>query len=178
MVMMRSHVFFFSSRRRHTRCALVTGVQTCALPIFSSRFASVSDDRSTANLVLDQHKVPATGYGAKLELRPPVGDSTEIRMGLDYREAVGRTNELYFFVGGLPTRARRAGGRNVTIGGFVEGSHALADGLVLTGGARIDRWQIKNGGIREWTLATEDSLRGERFADRSHWEPTRSEERR
>src|SRR3546814_4415616 len=26
--------FFFSSRRRHTRCALMTGVQTCALPIF------------------------------------------------------------------------------------------------------------------------------------------------
>src|SRR3546814_2560004 len=26
---------FFSSRRRHTRCALVTGVQTCALPIFT-----------------------------------------------------------------------------------------------------------------------------------------------
>src|SRR3546814_15025078 len=26
-------VCFFSSRRRHTRCALVTGVQTCALPI-------------------------------------------------------------------------------------------------------------------------------------------------
>src|SRR3546814_2015853 len=36
------YVFFFSSRRRHTRCALVTGVQTCALPIFflSSRRAS------------------------------------------------------------------------------------------------------------------------------------------
>src|SRR3546814_14650602 len=30
---MVSSVFFFSSRRRHTRCALVTGVQTCALPI-------------------------------------------------------------------------------------------------------------------------------------------------
>src|SRR3546814_8363864 len=26
--------FFFSSRSRHTRCALVTGVQTCALPIY------------------------------------------------------------------------------------------------------------------------------------------------
>src|SRR3546814_20726477 len=26
-------MFFLSSRRRHTRCALVTGVQTCALPI-------------------------------------------------------------------------------------------------------------------------------------------------
>src|SRR3546814_2164700 len=32
--MIRLYVFFFfSSRRRHTRCALVTGVQTCALPI-------------------------------------------------------------------------------------------------------------------------------------------------
>src|SRR3546814_16342596 len=29
--------FFFSSRRRHTRCALVTGVQTCALPIWFDR---------------------------------------------------------------------------------------------------------------------------------------------
>src|SRR3546814_7545693 len=27
--------FFFSSRGRHTRCALVTGVQTCALPIYT-----------------------------------------------------------------------------------------------------------------------------------------------
>src|SRR3546814_9892070 len=35
-----SLVFFFSSRRRHTRCALVTGVQTCALPI-SRRPASL-----------------------------------------------------------------------------------------------------------------------------------------
>src|SRR3546814_17827140 len=35
-------IFFFSSRRRHTRCALVTGVQTCALPIFG-----VVPDRGT-----------------------------------------------------------------------------------------------------------------------------------
>src|SRR3546814_18942613 len=28
-------LFFFSSRRRHTRCALGTGVQTCALPIWN-----------------------------------------------------------------------------------------------------------------------------------------------
>src|SRR3546814_6725839 len=30
-------VFVFSSRRRHTRCALVTGVQTCALPILEQQ---------------------------------------------------------------------------------------------------------------------------------------------
>src|SRR3546814_5333336 len=33
-----SFLLFFTSRRRHTRCALVTGVQTCALPISSIGF--------------------------------------------------------------------------------------------------------------------------------------------
>src|SRR3546814_7517015 len=42
--------FCFSSRRRHTRCALVTGVQTCALPIF------FADDRDAAfELLRAQH---------------------------------------------------------------------------------------------------------------------------
>src|SRR3546814_20072024 len=31
--------FFLSIRRRHTSCALVTGVQTCALPIYAAAFA-------------------------------------------------------------------------------------------------------------------------------------------
>src|SRR3546814_11655703 len=39
-------IFFFSSRRRHTRCALVTGVQTCALPIYSQwKFMRVAFQR-------------------------------------------------------------------------------------------------------------------------------------
>src|SRR3546814_9603882 len=50
-------LFFFSSRRRHTRCALVTGVQTCALPISAAatlpvfgfeRGAILSDARNVA----------------------------------------------------------------------------------------------------------------------------------
>src|SRR3546814_12364462 len=35
--------FFFSSRRRHTRCALVTGVQTCALPISLKRLRDLGN---------------------------------------------------------------------------------------------------------------------------------------
>src|SRR3546814_4682208 len=56
--------FFFSSRRRHTRCALVTGVQTCALPIspkekgdgesIFARIARSSDDEH--NLVIARDK--------------------------------------------------------------------------------------------------------------------------
>src|SRR3546814_2071499 len=40
--------FFFSSRRRHTICALVTGVQTCALPIL---YLLTPDDNDTARLL-------------------------------------------------------------------------------------------------------------------------------
>src|SRR3546814_13772068 len=40
-------IFFFSSIRRHTKCALVTGVQTCALPIFYSRMLGTMPECST-----------------------------------------------------------------------------------------------------------------------------------
>src|SRR3546814_4477756 len=39
-------LFFFSSRRRHTRCALVTGVQTCALPICISLLTIIYEQDS------------------------------------------------------------------------------------------------------------------------------------
>src|SRR3546814_9252321 len=42
--------FFFSSRRRHTRCALVTGVQTCALPICKFSPYVAGDSLSLADL--------------------------------------------------------------------------------------------------------------------------------
>src|SRR3546814_7821627 len=41
-------LFFFSSRRRHTRCALVTGVQTCALPIYPQDIALASSSARRA----------------------------------------------------------------------------------------------------------------------------------
>src|SRR3546814_2470379 len=52
-------LFFFSSRRRHTRCALVTGVQACALPISrlgGDEFAAILDHiegRSDAQALIE-----------------------------------------------------------------------------------------------------------------------------
>src|SRR3546814_7915578 len=40
---------FFSSRSRHTRCALVTGVQTCALPISTTNAANSFADTGKSN---------------------------------------------------------------------------------------------------------------------------------
>src|SRR3546814_3671591 len=52
-------LFIFSSRRRHTSCALVTGVQTCALPIFNAIRVIVPHDTS----VLERYEVHAVTGG-------------------------------------------------------------------------------------------------------------------
>src|SRR3546814_5964461 len=50
-------MFFFSSRRRHTRCALVTGVQTCALPIYrEGSFCRRSDITSRGQASCTGHR--------------------------------------------------------------------------------------------------------------------------
>src|SRR3546814_3530842 len=76
------HIFFFSSRRRHTRCALVTGVQTCALPICFV---------GTANL----GQSPARSARRSNPVRRRKGSSERVdRIGsiLPAREKIGRAS--------------------------------------------------------------------------------------
>src|SRR3546814_3665845 len=65
--------FFFSSRRRHTRCALVTGVQTCALPISTVTVDDVADqpfgvDVDAAGLVAEGATVALTASATFTDL--------------------------------------------------------------------------------------------------------------
>src|SRR3546814_8993886 len=53
------YLCFFSSRRRHTRCALVTGVQTCALPISDHHDGDGSPDRLNTPCVFSSLSTPA-----------------------------------------------------------------------------------------------------------------------
>src|SRR3546814_13309259 len=57
----------FSSRRRHTRCALVTGVQSCALPIWVRLDFEVHGVLHTAVRVVRRTKTGATTKEARLE---------------------------------------------------------------------------------------------------------------
>jgi outer membrane receptor protein involved in Fe transport len=118
---------------------------------------------------LDQRRTPSTGLGGKLELRPPVGSNHVARVGVDFRRSTGMLQEeAYSGVTGLVTARRRAGGRNDDLGLFVEDDWTLGR-VVLTGGARADRWAIRNGFFREANSA--GSLLSEtRFPERSGWD--------
>jgi outer membrane receptor protein involved in Fe transport len=139
---------------------------------FSSGFSSINATRSTSTATLDQYNVPATGIGARAEIRPPLGQGIELRLGADARQTQGQTKELYTYVAGLPTRRREAGGETRTLGAFADASLELSPALTLTGGGRIDRWWIQDGFLRETTLATQAPVTNAAFVDRQGWEPT------
>src|SRR3546814_10062095 len=63
--------FFFSSRRRHTRCALVTGVQTCALPILRGISAHSNGFHPCRALHLLQLLLGAVDAPGSFRYQPP-----------------------------------------------------------------------------------------------------------
>lgn len=138
---------------------------------FQSRFVSIDAARTSVAQTVDQFNVPSTGVGGRFEVRPPLGEGIELRLGADYRRTIGKTRELFTFVNAQPTRIREAGGNSDTMGAYAELS-AEAGRLILTGGGRIDRWNIRNGRLFERALATGAVIRDDRPADRSGWEPT------
>ena len=119
--------------------------------------------------VLDQRNTPATGLGGKLELRPPVGDAHVLRVGMDFRRAEGELFEtaISAFSGNVTAR-RNAGGTNTDLGLFLEDDWSLGD-LVLTLGARLDRWTIRDGFYTERD-ASGELLSTDSFADRAGWD--------
>jgi outer membrane receptor protein involved in Fe transport len=138
---------------------------------FYNSFASVAAGRAAANRTSEQDSVPATGLGARLEARPRVGPAIELRLGGDWRSTAGETRELFAFVAGAGTRARVAGGRTQTLGGFAEAAWT-AGAVTLIAGGRVDRWSISNGRLHERVLATGAVLTDTAFRDRTGWEPT------
>src|SRR3546814_6002931 len=67
--------FFFSSRRRHTRCALVTGVQTCALPIYPGGLgAEIVAQATVSASPQGEAIVTARAAGAVTRLMKRLGD--------------------------------------------------------------------------------------------------------
>lgn len=119
--------------------------------------------------VLDQRNTPATGLGGKLELRPPVGDAHVLRVGMDFRRAEGELFEtaISAFSGNVTAR-RNAGGTNTDLGLFLEDDWTLGR-LVLTLGARLDRWTIRDGFYTERD-ASGELLSTDSFADRAGWD--------
>src|SRR3546814_18980539 len=104
-------MFLFSSSRRHTRCALVTGVQTCALPI--SITISGGIDHGGASLTFGDGPLTVVG-------ETKIGGGTTLTIG------AGRHYFGQITVGGGPIMTGGAGDVDI------DGAYELAGGSTLT----------------------------------------------
>src|SRR3546814_8628835 len=108
-------LFFFSSRRRHTICALVTGVQTCALPISGFDASDVAEIRFEN---LPGGAYVFNGTGVKLEKTKNREDETRFKLtinlevaevkavterGVNKEELVGKKHNESFYI--VPAKA-------------------------------------------------------------------------
>ncbi|EPR18849.1 TonB-denpendent receptor [Sphingobium indicum IP26] len=143
--------------------------QVDALAYIQARnFSNIVISASTFRKSLDQRNTPSTGIGGKIELRPPVGPDHVLRIGADTRFASGDMFEDAYnanIAANTVTSRRHAGGEQITTGVFAEDDWTLGR-LVLTGGARADRWTISDGFYR----ASGTGAANNSFADRSDWQ--------
>jgi outer membrane receptor protein involved in Fe transport len=121
---------------------------------FATVTRTLDATRATATTVLDQLKTPASGWGAKLTLGPPLGDDVALGIGVEWRAAEGYTTERFRYLAGAPTRQRRAGGSQQVGGLFADASWQAAAPLLLSAAARLDHWRLGEGTLREFDLAT------------------------
>lgn len=132
-------------------------------------FSNVVISSTRFTKTLDQRATPSTGLGGKLELRPPTAEDRTLRLGADLRIARGRMEEEAFnAVSGARTAIRTAGGRTQDVGLYGEADATLGD-LVVTAGARADRWSVTGG----YFTAQDGSgglVSSQRFADQSGWQ--------
>src|SRR3546814_2153937 len=89
---------FVSSRRRHTRCALVTGVQTCALPICEELLTVAAGD--TVRWIVGD---TSSGAGGELRVNVLV---KPIRTGLKTNLVITTSRRTYLTIGRASCRER------------------------------------------------------------------------
>jgi outer membrane receptor protein involved in Fe transport len=132
-------------------------------------FSNVVISATRFTPTLDQRATPSTGLGGKLEVRPPFGEDRVVRIGADLRIARGRMEEEAFNAVSLArTAIRIAGGRTSDLGLYAESDWTLG-ALILTAGARADRWSVSGGYFRALDGAGAPvSL--QRFANRAGWD--------
>lgn len=146
--------------------------QLDALAYIQARnFSNIVISASSFRKSLDQRNTPSTGLGGKIEVRPPVGESHVLRIGVDTRFAQGDMYEDAYnanLATNPLTERRHARGTQVTSGAYLEDDWTIGS-LVLTGGVRADRWTISDAFFKA-TNAAGVVTRNDHFAKRADWQ--------
>lgn len=132
---------------------------------FASTFSAVNAARTAETPASDQFTVPSRAFGFAWTGVWKTSDASRTSAGADMRWVEGETRENFFFSNGAFTRQRIAGGEQSTFGIFVLREQRVAPGLRLTLGARLDRWEDRDGHRRESDRGSGAVLRDDRYTN-------------
>lgn len=138
---------------------------------FQSVFTSVSADRKSESLSLDQFAVPSNQWGWIQRFRIPIGDTHQLRTGFEITEKEGFTEERFSYSGGGFTKQRKAGGRQSAAAVFLHETWRPNTKWEFSTGARVDLQRDFSGSLREWRIADGSSTLHRTFADRTQINP-------
>lgn len=136
---------------------------------FESVFSSVSEDRTSETMALNQYDVPGRGTGGAFVMTWDDADSNRLTAGADARFLTGETHEDAGVF-----RNRVAGGDQSITGLFAMAGRRLDDSTRLDAGLRLDAWRFDDGRRRETSLADGSILRDEHPENRDGLEPSAS----
>lgn len=112
---------------------------------YSSTFSSVSADRNTEQIVLDQYAVPSSALGFALAREQHITDEAFWAFGIDARWIKGETRETVVFQRG----DRFAGGAQRFVGVYGQSQYGIGAGWLVHGAARVDYWQSLDGFLQQ-----------------------------
>lgn len=132
--------------------------------VFDQSFTSVSADRNAETLTRLQ-RVPAQGLGLSLQWSRPLGARNSLAAGFEANELRGASDELVY-TAGRATSLVGAGGREGGASLYARDILRLTPRLIITPGARLDRWSINDGRQTTRTLTRVSPNTVVNFADR------------
>jgi outer membrane receptor protein involved in Fe transport len=122
-----------------TRAGLFDLRAHASTQVFDQSFTSVAADRASETPTRLQ-RVPAQGSGLSFQWSRSAGARHAFVAGLEASEVRGASDELVY-VAGRPVSLVGAGGRARTVGLYARDAVRVTDRLVVTPGARFDRWR-------------------------------------
>jgi len=131
---------------------------------FRSNFLAVTDAtgaRSASRMSLAQ-RVPTTAWGASAQWARAVSPRHALSAGLDWRRVTGESQEqvLDFARGETPVTLRESGGRQHSVGFYVQDIVSVTDALTLTLSGRLDHWRNVDGHNIEVSASTGEPTAG------------------
>jgi outer membrane receptor protein involved in Fe transport len=143
----------------------VTARLFASTQVYDQDFSAVAANRQSETLTRSQ-RVPAQQLGFTSQWSRTAGSRQTLVAGLDAREVRGASDELVVTAGRI-TSAVGAGGRERTVGVFGEDIIRIAPRLLLTVGARADRWRNYDAFSATRPLATPGPVSVTKFTNRT-----------